>query len=353
MPNCRGLLRPRKIALDIGTNNEQRVANERCQTAKSIYEMANCGINADKCPAFVRIIRCFLFQKTRWIARAVLVSDDGRYVPAITFIFHPANFPSTAEEFMSPRVLTALPVLNEEQHLVEVLDKVKQYAQDILVVNDGSSDRTGEVLTGIDGILVSTHEVNQGYGAALRTAFNYAIENDYDVVVTIDCDGQHEPSLIPKIAAEVYPDNGEPFDIISGSRYLKQFDADSIPPEDRRRVNVEITKRLNEMFGFGITDAFCGFKAYRTLPLEKLSVTELGYAMPLQLWVQAHRLEFRLKEFPVPLVYLDEERSFGGSLDDTEKRLTYYGQVLDQELATFGVADAVDEQCESAKTMCD
>jgi glycosyltransferase involved in cell wall biosynthesis len=250
---------------------------------------------------------------------------------------------------MTPRVLTALPVYNEERHLVEVLDSVKQYAQDILVVDDGSSDATGEVLSSIDGIVVRTHEVNQGYGAALRTAFCYAIENDYDIVVTIDCDGQHEPSLIPKIAAEVFPEHGEPFDIVSGSRYLKKFDAASIPPEDRRRVNVEITKRINELFDFGITDAFCGFKAYRTLPLERLRITELGYAMPLQLWVQSHRLGFRLTEFPVPLVYLDEERSFGGSLDDTNRRLSYYRQVLDRELAEF----AVNEPTNSAQTMCD
>lgn len=250
---------------------------------------------------------------------------------------------------MSPRVLTALPVFNEERHLVEVLGMVKQYAQDILVVNDGSSDRTGEVLAGIDGIRVSTHEVNQGYGAALRTAFCYAIENDFDVVVTIDCDGQHEPSLIPKIAAAVYPENDEPFDIVSGSRYLKKFDDASIPPEDRRRVNVEITKRINQELGFEITDAFCGFKAYRTLPLEHLRITELGYAMPLQLWVQAHRLGFRLIEFPVPLVYLDEDRSFGGALDNTNHRLNYYRQVLDRELAEFVVA----ESGETAQSMCD
>lgn len=238
---------------------------------------------------------------------------------------------------MKPRVLTALPVYNEESHLVPVLAEVKKYASDILVVNDGSKDGTGRVLSEIDGINVVTHEVNQGYGAALRSAFNYAIQHEYDVLVTIDCDGQHEPSLIPAMAAAVYPDDDEPYDIISGSRYLKRFPGDSVPPEERRRINMRITNMLNEVLGLKLTDGFCGFKAYRTLPLENLDITELGYAMPLQLWVQAVRHGFRIKEFAVPLIYLDEKRSFGGSLDDSERRLRYYREVLDRELAECAV----------------
>lgn len=239
---------------------------------------------------------------------------------------------------MKPRVLTALPVYNEETHLVSVLAEVKKYASDVLVVNDGSQDGTERVLAGIDGIKVATHAVNQGYGAALRTAFQYAIDHEYDVLVTIDCDGQHEPSLIPAMAAAVYPDNDEPYDIISGSRYLQRFEGDSVPPEERRRINMQITSMLNELLGLKLTDGFCGFKAYRTLPLENLEITELGYAMPLQLWVQAVHHGFRIQEFPVPLVYLDEKRSFGGSLDDSARRLRYYREVLDRELAECAVS---------------
>lgn len=233
---------------------------------------------------------------------------------------------------MKPRVLTALPVYNEAKHVAQVLLEVQKFADDVLVVNDGSSDGTDDVLVSVPGIRVVTHGTNQGYGAALRTAFCYAVRNNYDVVVTIDCDGQHEPSLIPELAAAVYPDEGEPVDIVSGSRYLKSFDGDSPPPEDRRRVNVEVTRFLNEKLNLNLTDTFCGFKAYRTHALENLKITELGYAMPLQLWVQAVQLGMNITEFPVPLIYLDEERSFGGSLDDSERRLRYYYEVMNREL---------------------
>jgi len=231
------------------------------------------------------------------------------------------------------RLLTALPVYNEEAHLLEVLPEVQKYSQDVLVVDDGSKDRTPELLQQIPGIHVIRHSQNQGYGAGLRSAFQYAVEQNYDVLVTIDCDGQHQPRLIPSMAAEVFADPEHPWDVVSGSRYLEIFDDNSVPPADRRGINVSITKTLNDTLGLQLTDSFCGFKAYRVAALPKLDVTELGYAMPLQFWVQVVRNQLSVTEFPVPLVYLDEKRSFGGALDDARRRLQYYHEVLQRELA--------------------
>ena len=234
---------------------------------------------------------------------------------------------------MTPEFLTALPVFNEEAHIREVLAEVRRHAQDVLVVDDGSTDATPELLAREPGVHVVRHETNRGYGAALKSAFQFAIDRKYDVLVTIDCDGQHEPSLIQSLVDCVYPDEGEPVDIVSGSRYLKRFPGDSVPPEDRRRINAQITEWLNRELGLNLTDAFCGFKAYRTFALEKLHITELGYAMPLQVWVQAAELGLRIVEFPIPLIYLEEERSFGGALDDADRRMAYYREVLERELA--------------------
>jgi glycosyltransferase involved in cell wall biosynthesis len=236
------------------------------------------------------------------------------------------------------KLIIQIPCLTEEQTLPVTLADLPRELEGFssvewLVVDDGSTDRTPEILSTETDLRIITHETNQGYGAALRNAFEYAAEEEYDVLVTIDCDGQHEPRLIPDLAAAVFPPDGPPVDIVSGSRYLRRFEGDSAPPEERRRINVEITRLLNERLGLSLTDSFCGFKAYRVEALRKLRITEPGYAMPLQLWVQAAALGLRIAEFPVPLIYLEEERSFGGSLDDARRRLAYYREVLDREMA--------------------
>jgi glycosyltransferase involved in cell wall biosynthesis len=224
---------------------------------------------------------------------------------------------------MELRVLTALPVYNEAAHLEGVLAGALTYCNEVLVVDDGSTDGTAALLAGRNDVIQIRHCRNRGYGAALRSAFAFACGHGYDVLATIDCDGQHQPQLIPRLIELI----GEA-DIVSGSRYLRRFPGDSDPPEVRRRINEVITTELNRRLGLRLTDAFCGFKAYRTSALARLTITEDGYAMPLEFWVQAAARELKIVETPVPLVYLDERRSFGGSLDDAEKRLTVYREVI-------------------------
>jgi glycosyltransferase involved in cell wall biosynthesis len=225
-----------------------------------------------------------------------------------------------------PRFLTALPVYNEVAHVDAVLDQVTRLVGDVLVVDDGSTDGTSERLAARNDIRVVTHPKNRGYGAALITAFEYAQVHNYEVVVTIDCDGQHEPQRIKQLV-EACRD----VDIVSGSRYLdSKIDSTGIAPADRRRINFTITDELNRLLGLQLTDAFCGFKAYKVEALGKLELTEQGYAMPLELWVQAAHAGLKIVEVAVPLIYLDEKRSFGGSLDDAEKRLAHYRDVIDR-----------------------
>jgi dolichol-phosphate mannosyltransferase len=247
-------------------------------------------------------------------------------------------FASGAVMNASPRVLTALPVYNEFSHVQPVLDEVVRYTDDVLVVDDGSTDGTSTLLTERHDIRLISHEENRGYGAALITAFNFAIEKQYDILVTIDCDGQHEPQRIGQLVAAC-----RHADIVSGSRYLRNEEQAHKAPPERRRINTQITRELNECLGLSLTDAFCGFKAYRVPALAKLSITEQGYGMPIELWVQAARHRLRVVELPVPLIYLEEARSFGGSLDDGRKRLEYYHRVLDRAIAAAQADDFSDD----------
>jgi dolichol-phosphate mannosyltransferase len=228
------------------------------------------------------------------------------------------------------RFLVAIPVYNEASSLQRVLADVRRHARDILVVDDGSTDSTPRLLARERGIYQIRHCDNRGYGQSLADAFGFAVARGYEWLITMDCDEQHNPDWIPLFMREA---NEGGADIISGSRYLQPVSGNSLPPLDRRAINQKVTDLLNEILGIGITDAFCGFKAYRVEALRRLDITVPGYAMPLQLWVQAARLGLHIREIPVELIYNDPNRSFGGSLDDPDARLLYYYDVLIHELA--------------------
>jgi len=221
------------------------------------------------------------------------------------------------------RWLTAIPVYNEARHLRSVLSQVRRFSSDILVIDDGSTDATPDLLDLELDVRLITHRPNRGYGAAIASAFRYFLAGDFDVLVTMDCDGQHEPARIPVLLEAIHD-----ADIVSGSRYLRDFHQDTPAPADRRSINAIVTREINARYGLRVTDAFCGFKAYRRRAVEPLRITETGWGMPLQLWVQAAHNCLRIKEIAVPRVYLDPKRAFGGMLNDPDERLAYYRRVL-------------------------
>lgn len=226
------------------------------------------------------------------------------------------------------RALIAIPVYNEGKYVCPVLTRVLEYAKDVLVIDDGSTDETVRLLPKLP-VEVIRHSVNRGYGRAMRDAFAWAEISGYDWVITMDCDEQHEPAAIPSFLAAARENRA---DVVSGSRYAKVGqDADN-PPPDRRAINETITAEINERLGLQLTDSFCGFKAYRVEALRRLNLTEHGYAFPMQFWVQAVAQGLRIQEIPVKLIYNDPNRTFGGPMDDPAIRIKHYRRVLHCEL---------------------
>lgn len=223
------------------------------------------------------------------------------------------------------RVLVAIPVFNEEKHLPRVLTAVRRHASHILVVNDGSTDRTAELLRGEVGVCTITHPENRGYGQSLIDAFRFAERRGHDWVITIDCDEQHEPERIPEFVRQIARNDA---DVISGSRYLASRLDDDEAPRDRRRINHTVNDLLEQLVGLKLTDSFCGFKAHRVAAMQRLALDEPGYAFPLQFWVQCARQQLRIRELPVRRIYRDRSREFGGTLDDPAARLQHYLEVL-------------------------
>jgi len=222
--------------------------------------------------------------------------------------------------------LVAIPIRNEEEHVERVLADVLKYAEHVLVIDDGSTDSTPELLSKVRAVEVITHEMNRGYGASIIEALRYACRFNYQHMITLDADEQHSPQQIPEFMAAA-----SSADIVSGSRYMLPCADCDLPPQDRRAINARITKLVNEITGYRLTDAFCGFKSYCVKPICELQLTELGYGMPLQLWLQAAKHGLTVREMPVRIVYRDRSRTFGGRLDDAETRLKYYLDVIERE----------------------
>lgn len=225
--------------------------------------------------------------------------------------------------------LVLIPVYNEERHLVGLRNRLREvYRGDVLFVDDGSCDRSPEVLADLQdsNTRVVRQAENRGYGATLIRGFREAIQAGYEFLVTMDSDGQHRPDWVPQFFETI-----RSWDVVSGSRYRTEVSDGDPAPADRRRINQTVTNVVNQITGFSLTDAFCGFKAYRVSSLALLSLEETGYSMPLQFWIQAKVFGLRVTELPVSRIYDDPSRSFGVELDDPEKRLAYYMETLNRE----------------------
>lgn len=164
-----------------------------------------------------------------------------------------------AEEFVvKPRVLVIVPAYNEEATITTVLSNLRREVPDydVVVVDDGSTDKTAERVQQFADIRLIQMPFNVGIGAAMQTGFLYAVRQGYDIVVQCDADGQHPVEAIPRLVQCVLDGKA---DLIIGSRYV----ADSCyRPTLGRRIGKSILSRLvDAMIGGGITDTTSGFRA--------------------------------------------------------------------------------------------
>ncbi|MCH2136366.1 MAG: glycosyltransferase family 2 protein [Phycisphaerales bacterium] len=226
------------------------------------------------------------------------------------------------------RILIGVPVYNEARHVQPVLEAIGQYADDILVIDDGSTDETPMALAR-QGVEVIRHARNRGYGRAMQELLRRAAFDGYAWLITMDCDLQHEPAALPAFFQAIRTNDS---DVISGSRYMPESGVEGDAPPERQSINRHMTRRVNDRLELGITDAFCGFKAYRTIACSHLPLDCDGYEFPLQFWVQAVAHGLRITELPIRLIYNDPKRSFGGPLDDAANRKKVYEDTFAREV---------------------
>jgi len=229
------------------------------------------------------------------------------------------------------RTCVVMPVYNEQATVAAVLDAVRRYFDGwVIVVDDGSTDGTAAIAEARTDVLLVRHAENRGYGVTLASGFKAALELGAESVITMDCDGQHEPRHIVEFCEELATCGA---DIVSGSRYLPDSVATDQAPGDRQAVNGRVTEIINRETGWKLTDAFCGFKAYKAEALRRVEIDEPGYAMPLEFWARAFKAGLTVCEMPVERIYNQSDRSFGQDLDDPERRFAYYMTVWERALA--------------------
>jgi len=184
-----------------------------------------------------------------------------------------------------------IPAYNAEKTILAVVRECLKHGLPVLLVDDGSTDDTSGLLTGLPVTLLR-HERNLGKGAALKTGFSWAIESGFDGVVTIDADGQHDVSAIPLLIASARSGSRG---ILIASRHT-QFEQMAGLRKIWNRIGVWcIWKRT----GFEITDSQSGFRYYSSDVLKKISLKSDGYAMEMEVLLKAWKAGFTVGSLPI------------------------------------------------------
>jgi hypothetical protein len=200
----------------------------------------------------------------------------------------------TADHRTSPRVLVAIPAYREEKSIGAVVAAIKhKFSYDVLVVNDGSPDGTSAAAWHA-GAVVLDLPCNLGIGGAVQTAFLYAMNSNYDAVVRIDGDGQHEIDDIPSVLEPILAGNA---DAVIGSRFLGETEYRiSIP----RIFGIHFFRLLVGLFtGYRVTDPTSGFFAINRRLIEFYSYHYPSDYPEVDAYILMHRLRARTVEVPV------------------------------------------------------
>jgi glycosyltransferase involved in cell wall biosynthesis len=207
------------------------------------------------------------------------------------------------EQFTTPSIDQALivaviPAFNEERFIASVVLNTLHYATHVIVVDDGSTDRTA-LLARLAGANVIEMPENGGKGLALNAGFREAREFRPDVIVMLDGDAQHEPSEIPTVAGPVL--RGEA-DVVVGSRFME---ISSEIPRWRQVGQHALTFATNRASGVAISDSQSGFRAFHPSALDLLHFKGAGLSVESEMQFLLERSELRVAEVPISVQYLD------------------------------------------------
>lgn len=191
-----------------------------------------------------------------------------------------------------------IPFFNEEIHLRNVVIKTLNYVDEIIAVNDGSTDNSVDQIKGIEKVTLINIPLNKGKGYALRSGFTESLKIKSDITLTIDADMQHDPDYIPLLLNKT-----DSFDIVIGNR-LNNVER---MPYHRRISNYLTSFLLSKKLKVKIEDSQCGYRAYRTRIFSNIELFMNGFEAESEILVKAAKNNFSIGFVDIPTIYADEK----------------------------------------------
>ena len=196
---------------------------------------------------------------------------------------------------MDSKVFAVIPAYNEENNIRRVISETKKYINNIIVVDDGSKDKTSEEAKK-EGIIVLTHIINLGKGAALKTGCDYAVKQGASQIIVLDADAQHEPSQIPDFLNEL-----KNVDVVLGYRKLSKE-----MPSILKLGNWFINKITKLLYGIRLHDTQCGYRAFTSNAYKKLRWKSANYSMESEMIANIGKRKLEYKEIAIKTIYTDK-----------------------------------------------
>ncbi|MBI2655238.1 glycosyltransferase family 2 protein [Candidatus Woesearchaeota archaeon] len=187
-----------------------------------------------------------------------------------------------------------IPARNEEKNILRVVKNAGRYADNVVMIDDGSTDKTG-LLGEKAGAIVLRHIVNLGKGAALKTGCDFAVRNGAKFIVVLDSDAQHNPEDIPRFAEKL-----KKYDIVFSYRKLG-----AKMPLVLRFGNLFISKVVNIIYGIDLKDTQCGFRAFSREAYKKIRWNASDYSMESEMIARAGRQRLKYVQIPIRTIYSD------------------------------------------------
>lgn len=192
------------------------------------------------------------------------------------------------------KVFAIIPARNEEKNIVEVVKQTKKYVKNVIVVDDGSNDKTYDYAIKNNAVVLR-HELNLGKGAALKTGCDYAIKNKADIIIVLDADTQHDPNEIPNFLKSLKNN-----DIVFGYRKLNKN-----MPIILKLGNWFINKIINILYKVNLKDSQCGYRAFNSKTYKKIRWEATDYSMESEMVAKTGMYKLKYKEIPIQTIYSD------------------------------------------------